>query len=386
MNKMKKRKDGRYAKQILLGYSEDGKRKYKTLYGKTQAEVDKKERGLRSAIDGGYNPSGSSITLGEWLKEWLDTYNMNIRPNTLKSYTSQIKRIATPSVRDIKLCDLKPINLQSVLNDIYNEHPPFARNCCMLLKKALTQAYKEGYTQRNISVSLEIKWRKNTRRAFTDEEISIIESSDFNEEEQMFIDILRYTGLRRAELLALEISDIDFEKRVFHITKALALDCSERKYVPTKTKAGVRDIPILDVFYSRLKDYCAKREYLFSSVKGKKELSGVTYESFWKQILKKIKAQQKKADVNFPVTPHYFRHTYATDLYYAGVDPKSAQYYLGHASLRTTLEIYTHLDKEKLVCVVGKVNEYFSNKHNKEFSQNLVKPKIVEGSISEKIA
>ena len=54
-----------------------------------------------------------------------------------------------------------------------------------------------------------------------------------------------------------------------------------------------------------------------------------------------------------------FRHTYATNLYYAGVDIKTAQYYLGHASLNVTLEIYTHLQKEKAeVSEVEKINNY----------------------------
>ncbi|SUY52601.1 tyrosine-type recombinase/integrase [Lacrimispora sphenoides] len=43
------------------------------------------------------------------------------------------------------------------------------------------------------------------------------------------------------------------------------------------------------------------------------------------------------------ITPHIFRHTYASDLYKAGVDIKQAQYLLGHPDIRTTLGTYTHL-------------------------------------------
>ncbi|MCR4718455.1 MAG: tyrosine-type recombinase/integrase, partial [Firmicutes bacterium] len=42
-----------------------------------------------------------------------------------------------------------------------------------------------------------------------------------------------------------------------------------------------------------------------------------------------------------------FSHTYATNLYYVGIDIKSAQYLLGHSSLDMTLRIYTHLDSKR---------------------------------------
>jgi site-specific recombinase XerD len=61
------------------------------------------------------------------------------------------------------------------------------------------------------------------------------------------------------------------------------------------------------------------------------------------------------------VSPHVFRHTYATMLFYAGVDMKAAQYLLGHSSATTTLEIYTHLDKSKVFSNVEKINNFIES-------------------------
>lgn len=47
------------------------------------------------------------------------------------------------------------------------------------------------------------------------------------------------------------------------------------------------------------------------------------------------------------LTPHYFRHNYASILYNAGIDVLSAKKFLGHSNVKTTLEIYSHLSKEK---------------------------------------
>lgn len=53
MSKYKRRADGRYCKQILVGYTPDGKRKMKNVYGKTIKEVEQKERELRDNIENG---------------------------------------------------------------------------------------------------------------------------------------------------------------------------------------------------------------------------------------------------------------------------------------------------------------------------------------------
>ena len=65
--------------------------------------------------------------------------------------------------------------------------------------------------------------------------------------------------------------------------------------------------------------------------------------------------ERKKAEKDLPLkerkvfsfTAHDLRHTYATALYDAGVPVKAAQYFLGHADIRITLELYTHLSKER---------------------------------------
>lgn len=62
------------------------------------------------------------------------------------------------------------------------------------------------------------------------------------------------------------------------------------------------------------------------------------------------------------ITPHMLRHTYATMLYDAGVDVKSAQRFLGHADLQTTLKIYTHLSEQKEQQSVAALNAHLGKK------------------------
>ena len=59
------------------------------------------------------------------------------------------------------------------------------------------------------------------------------------------------------------------------------------------------------------------------------------------------------------ITPHMLRHAYATILYDVGVDIKTAQRYLGHADVQTTLKIYTHLSETKQAQSLNALNALF---------------------------
>ncbi|MDR2571583.1 MAG: tyrosine-type recombinase/integrase [Oscillospiraceae bacterium] len=61
------------------------------------------------------------------------------------------------------------------------------------------------------------------------------------------------------------------------------------------------------------------------------------------------------------ITPHWLRHTYATMLYFAGVDVLTAKEQLGHTDAQTTLGIYTHLDKTHKRKAMSKLDEYLSS-------------------------
>ncbi len=66
------------------------------------------------------------------------------------------------------------------------------------------------------------------------------------------------------------------------------------------------------------------------------------------------------------ITPHIFRHTYATILYNAGVDVKSAQRFMGHADINVTFKIYTHLSAQKEQEAIDSLNKHLNSKTNEK--------------------
>lgn len=68
-----------------------------------------------------------------------------------------------------------------------------------------------------------------------------------------------------------------------------------------------------------------------------------------------------RAETGLNITPHQLRHAYATTLYDAGIDIKTAQYLLGHANIQTTMDIYTHLSQSRQDAAADILNKFVSN-------------------------
>ncbi len=169
------------------------------------------------------------------------------------------------------------------------------------------------------------------------EVLSIIESVDRStyegERNKTIFEVLYSCGLRVSEVVNLKISDLFLEERFIRVmgkgskerlvplgdpaVEALTLYLSIRGRLPLKR--GCEDVVFLNRRGGKL-----SRQMIFLIVKNQAEIAGITKE----------------------VSPHTFRHSFATHLVENGADLRVVQQMLGHESILTT-EIYTHVDSEK---------------------------------------
>lgn len=189
---------------------------------------------------------------------------------------------------------------------------------------------------------------------------------------------MMYAGLRRGELIPLLWTDVDLENRTISITKS-AERVNGRFEVKdgAKSKSGVRTIIMPKVLTDYL--FGLKRESMFvcPSASGKMHTES-SWKKMWDSYIKElnfrygdfsgfIRKPKSKFDpkgvpmVIPPITPHWLRHTYATMLYNAGVDVMTAKTLLGHADIKTTLGIYTHLDQRHKRLEVAKLDDFLSD-------------------------
>ena len=180
----------------------------------------------------------------------------------------------------------------------------------------------------------------------TDDEInSLIEAIDETKAEGLrnkaILETLYSCGLRVSELVDLKLSNLHFEQEFLRIAGK-----GERERLVPISKRAIEDIKKYLV-NSRKKLTIEKgfENIVFLNRRGKK-LSRVMIFTIIKNLADKIKLEKN-------ISPHTFRHSFASALVQGGADLRTVQEMLGHESILTT-EIYAHLDKEYLKDTVNK--------------------------------
>lgn len=155
------------------------------------------------------------------------------------------------------------------------------------------------------------------------------------ERNKAIIETLYSAGLRVSELVNLKISDIHTEIGFLKITGK----GNKQRLVPIG-KIALKQIQNYLIHHrNHLKIKKGEEDILFLNRRGRR-LSRV-------MIFTIIKELAKKAEIKTQISPHTFRHSFATHLVEGGADLRAVQEMLGHESITTT-EIYTHLDREFL--------------------------------------
>ncbi len=399
-----RRNDGRIAVQVYIGMV-DGKRKYKTFYGKTQKEANAKADEFRNAI-GKLENMPDDRTLRFWANKWCS--NRDFETTEERAQASRAKsdmflkwapfenRWATEKDRTVTLGDMpmdeiKLYQLQAVLDSLARFNPftgkPSAKRTLDSYLKTIQAIYQ--YALYNQAITFDPTSRLTTsktaiqkeRRALTAVERQRI--CEFEHRAQLPAMLMMFAGLRRGEVTALLWSDIDFENNTINISKSY--NFKKNCVKPPKSEAGNRTVPMPDV----LSDYLR----LYRATQGKGKILVVLSaqdkpmtEAAWKRLLESylvqmnyhyatfsrkqnIFAPEKLPMVIEPFTWHCLRHTYATILYESGIDAVVAKNLLGHSDIKTTLGIYTHLSQEKKQSDISKLNSFLGYDKNESASQ-----------------
>ena len=345
-----KRGDGRYQVKVNVGKTAVGKTIYKTLYAATERELKEKESSLKAQLAQGVYVDGATQSLAQWSREWLKTYKNNVSYNTRAMYEGIVENhIARSDIAGMAVKDIKLYHLQQLINQ--KAEAGLSRTVEMLrctLNQIFDAAVNNDMILKNPTHGLEMPRReRKEKQALTEDERAAVEAADFSPKQRAFVGLALYAGLRRGEILALSTDDINLVERTIRINKNLVIKNThtEVKNSP-KTDAGFRTVPIRQRLYAVLSDYInsLSSDILFPMKNGGYTTAS-SYAKFWLSIQKKIAASAENLGLSIDVstlTAHILRHTFATDLFYSGIDVKAAQRLLGHSRVSTTLDIYTH--------------------------------------------
>lgn len=167
----------------------------------------------------------------------------------------------------------------------------------------------------------------------------IISGIDLSEKEgqrnRAIIEMLYSCGLRVSELCNLLISDIWRDEG---FVKVMGKGRKER-FVPISGRA-LRELSLWEECRCHINIRPGNEDYVFLSFKRGRKLSRIT-------VFHIVKVLAENAGITKEISPHTFRHSFATHLLEGGANLRAIQEMLGHESIATT-EIYTHLDNSRL--------------------------------------
>lgn len=178
-----------------------------------------------------------------------------------------------------------------------------------------------------------------------DEINDIIDAVDLSKPEgernRAMLETLYGCGLRVSELVNLKISDLFFEEGFVKITGK----GDKQRFVPIANLTQ----KYINIYVNEIRIHLSIKkdheDYVFLNRRGK-QLTRAMIFTIIKQLAEKISLQKN-------ISPHTFRHSFATHLLQGGADLRAIQQMLGHESITTT-EIYMHLDRDDLIKVLNK--------------------------------
>lgn len=395
---MKKRKDGRYAVQIYLGRVE-GVRKYHTVYGKTQKEARDKAAELRLRQGKGIDISAAGDAFGLWAQRFLAQKKAE---GVSVSHYGNLERFCRhlAALNDKPIAKITSADIQDIINYLAGVHDgkmPMAKRTLNGVKQAAGQVFRLAMVSRVIDynpadyVKVPKTAAARTRQAIPEQQQRWIE--EMPHRAQTAAMIMLHAGLRMGEVTALTWADIDLNAAEIRVNKSAQFTSGQPVIKGTKTAAGDRVVDIPAVLVKHLQEARANDDCLYVvHSAGGKMLSKIGWKRLWDSYMRDLNLRygftpearrmlglapdaslSKFAPGGLPMLietfdRHQLRHTFATNCYLAGVDAATCMQWMGHTDIKTTLSIYTHLDKKYKRKKLGIMNEFNEWKRQRNLS------------------
>ena len=347
------RKDGYWEGRVFIGYKENGYPKTKSVFAHTKLECQQKLDELMKTRGYINLRKKNEITFGEWIWYWYENFvKISVRPNTQALYESIINNHIVPNIGNIKLYELGVIDLQSfydtqkdkgyIKSDISGKKElskETLMKCHSLCKSSLEKAVEQGFIYKNPALDCKVPSASKTEKyILKPEEIKKLMKEARNTSLYELFVLALSTGMRRGEIIGLMWDDVDLNTGAINIQRQISVAYGTKDITPPKTMKSNRVVVVPKNVIDILKDYRNRNDskWLFPSPRDNNEpIYPQTVYITLQRILKKIDRQH----IRF----HDLRHTFATMSLANGMNVKTLAEILGHTSVKTTLDIYSHM-------------------------------------------
>ena len=366
----------RYLFQTYLGIDPaTGKERRTTRRGfKTMKEAKQAERNLLLDVEENGLPSNQSDgfqdpTFEELAFLWLENYKTTVKPSTFENVKSKVEKMTEEHFKELKLKKITVAYCQRVVIELSKNYVLYNHYLSVINRIFKYAVLMDIIDSNPFDKVIKPKSRQTQRKGnfLTKEELKeFLKLAQTTTLSYFFplVHLMAYTGLRQGEALALKWSDIDFENKKITVDKTAARIKEKQTLQTPKTKNSKRVISIDPTTLSILKSW--KKDQIKIYFKNGKHFEGddnfifTNQRGDWVHIhnfipyFKRFVTDHKLK----PITPHGLRHTHASLLFSAGVEPKNISDRLGHSTVQITLDLYTHITEEQRTDTVEKLLEY----------------------------
>lgn len=366
----------RYLFQTYLGIDPlTGKERRTTRRGfKTIKEAKQAERNLLLDVEENGLPSNQSDgfrdpTFEELASLWLENYKTTVKPSTFENVRSKVEKMTEEHFKELKLKKITVAYCQRVVIELSKSYVLYNHYLSVVNRIFKYAVLMDILDSNPFDKVIKPKSRQTQRKGnfLTKEELKEFLKLAQNTTLSYFfplVHLMSYTGLRQGEALALKWSDIDFENKKITVNKTAARIKEKQTLQTPKTKNSKRVISIdpatvsilkswkkdqIKIYFKNGKHFEGDENFIFTNQRGE-WVHIHNFIRYFKRFIADHKLKQ--------ITPHGLRHTHASLLFSAGVEPKNISDRLGHSTVQITLDLYTHITEEQRTDTVDKLLEY----------------------------
>lgn len=310
-----------------------------------------------------------------------------------EDYRNAINRHICPVIGQMHISEVSAADVASVMAAADGYSRSLQDKIASTLRQVFSYAAEQGYISSSPCGKLKAGGKKPAEKStLTPAEQATLLRVVSGQQIEGFVRLGLFAGLRREEILGLMWDCVVLDGTAPHVKVRRALRWEHNRPIVSdalKSYAARRDVPIPPQLSNWLRERQAASGYVICTKAGQ-PWSEASFKSAWGYIkrrqtgtasrqrldpktrkLCKVQVEKKLGDkvpnsavtieIDFPVTPHILRHTYATSLLMAGTNIKVVQHLLGHEKVDTTLNIYTHLMERSAEANIGAVCEAFGD-------------------------
>lgn len=371
---MSKRKTP-YRSKVKIGVDAQGRDIVKYIQGYTRAELDQARQAVIARYITGEAPEADRL-FGDYATEWFRVRKEPfISASSRESYRTALNKHLFPVLGNRMLRAITPLELQELLNRYAGRSKSMITNILATLRGVYGAALADRIVTRDPTERLVRPPATPTavKPALTADQRAAIAAACATEPMGHYLALLYYLGCRPGEARGLMWQDVDWDRDLIHIARDIDYKASGQPGA-LKNAASDRFVPVPAPLRAILQPLRGLPDtYIAHAPAGPdKPLSKSSADRLWVRLMSaagmataapddgKFEKYDPRHKLRPMITPHALRHNYITMCWEHGLDPYETMKLVGHASIATTMNIYTHLSEAQMAKTAAKLDDMFA--------------------------